>query len=115
MQFGIDLALRRLLFVGDSLEGESGLSGEPEPSEERLLEGEVGAAIGLLRVRILSLAEVPARMMSLKPILKSQRPDVLTYKVTVLRTFENVHLERIAVVLLGRRRVHVIRVPDGSV
>ncbi len=107
--------MRRLLFVGDSLEGESGLSGEPEPSEERLLEGEVGAAIGLLRVRILSLAEVPARMMSLKPILKSQRPDVLTYKVTVLRTFENVHLERIAVVLLGRRRVHVIRVPDGSV
>jgi hypothetical protein len=64
VHFGIDLALRRLLFVGDSLEGESGLSGVPEPSEERLLEGEAGAAVGLLRSRILSLAEVPARIIS---------------------------------------------------
>ena len=65
--FGIKRALRRLLLIGDETpDGEVGVSEVLPPRDVRALEGEAGGVAGLVKVKILSSEEEPARMISFR-------------------------------------------------
>ena len=68
--FGIRRALRRLFLVGDDMpDGDVAVSEATfSPSDERALEGEAGGVAGLVRDRILSSEDEPARIMSLSAL-----------------------------------------------